>query len=44
MNGFFPWVEIVDFSKKWSEVFFPGAQNSGDASFYQLETKRKTFY
>jgi len=32
----------VEFSWGWPRAFFPGGTNSGDLSFYQLETERKT--
>jgi len=47
---FFPGGPIVEFFRRWPR-FFQGGQNdfsregsSGEISFQQLETKRKTFF
>jgi len=41
--------KIFQGGKKWifqimAKSIFPDGANSGETSFYQLETKRKTFY
>jgi len=35
---------IVDFTRGWWDGLFPGSVNSGEISFYQLESKRKIFF
>jgi len=35
---------IVDLARRWPNAFFQEWANSGQISFYQLETKRQTFF
>jgi len=44
VGKFFSREEIVDFSRWWPNAFFQGWANSGEISFYQLESKRRTFF
>jgi len=34
----------VDFDRWWANAFFQEWANSGEISFYQLETNRRTFF
>jgi len=35
---------IVRFARGWAHAFFQEWVNSGEMSFYQLETNRQTFF
>jgi len=43
-KDFFQGEAIVDFARWWANAFFQELANSGEISFYQLETNRQTFF
>jgi len=43
-EGFFPRGANSELFQMAAKIIFPGRGNNGGVSFYELETKRKTFF